>query len=185
MGSGGAADRLVREVLVPHLVLGWLLVHHEDFAPRAAGRLAAAYHLTTPFYWVVPTAPPWWAFEHKELMDGEVERVRRHVLNASEASPGRHGKTRRRRGIRGRRCPPITWLRPRSPRWASRRSGPLYGALGWSYVALASFAVVHLGEHYVIDVIAGLAVAEAVRRAEPAVNPLVHRFAHAVDRLAP
>jgi len=63
--------------------------------------------------------------------------------------------------------------------------GPLYGVLGWTYVALASFAVVYLGEHYVIDVIAGLAVAEAVRRGEPVVNPLVRRLARNVERLAP
>jgi len=35
--------------------------------------------------------------------------------------------------------------------------------LGWSYVVLASFAVIYLGEHYLIDVLAGLAVAETVR----------------------
>ncbi len=49
----------------------------------------------------------------------------------------------------------------------------LYGALGWSYACLAGFAVVYLGEHYVVDVIAGLAIAEGIRRAEPAVSPLV------------
>lgn len=34
-----------------------------------------------------------------------------------------------------------------------------YGALGWTYVVLAGLAVVYLGEHYVVDVVAGLAVA--------------------------
>jgi hypothetical protein len=37
-----------------------------------------------------------------------------------------------------------------------------------------AFTVVYLGEHYVVDVIAGLALAEAVWPAEPAMLPLVH-----------
>ena len=184
-----ALDRVVTVVygswFVPHLVMGWLLVNHQEFVPRAAGRLAAAYHLTTPFYWLVPTAPPWWASENRGEMDGEVERVRRHVLRALRGKP------------RVEREDPAAGGNP----WGSMPSdhvasaaitamglaevGPVYGAIGWSYVVLASFAVVYLGEHYVIDVIAGLAVAEAVRRGEPVVNPLVRRVARGMERLVP
>lgn len=57
----------------------------------------------------------------------------------------------------------------------------VYGALGWGYVAAASFAVVYLGEHYVIDVIVGLAVAEIVRRGEPIAAPFVRAVAHALE----
>ncbi len=60
-----------------------------------------------------------------------------------------------------------------------------YGALGWTYVLLAGFSVVYLGEHYLVDVLAGLAVAEAVRLAEPLLNPLVRRLAHDLERFAP
>jgi membrane-associated phospholipid phosphatase len=59
--------------------------------------------------------------------------------------------------------------------------GPLYGALGWSYVAAASFAVVYLGEHYVADVVVGLLLAEAVRRLEPLAAPFVRAVAQAVE----
>ena len=59
----------------------------------------------------------------------------------------------------------------------------VYGVLGWTYVALASFSVVYLGEHYLIDVLAGLAVAEAVRLGEPLVIPLVRRVAQDLERL--
>lgn len=38
---------------------------------------------------------------------------------------------------------------------------------------LLAFTVVYLGEHYVTDVIAGLALAEAVWQAEPAMLPPV------------
>jgi hypothetical protein len=59
--------------------------------------------------------------------------------------------------------------------------GPLYGALGWSYLGAASFAVVYLGEHYVADVVVGLLIAEAVRRAEPLATPFVRAVARAVE----
>ncbi len=167
---------------VPHALLAWLLLRHHEYVPRAAGRLAAAYHLTTPFYFLLPTAPPWWASEEEGMMDGEVERVRRHVINALL------GRPRQPEGD------------PAGNPWGSMPSdhvasaaitamglaevGPVYGALGWGYVGLASFSVVYLGEHYLIDVLAGLAVAVAVHRAEARVAPWVHRVVYLLDRLA-
>lgn len=50
---------------------------------------------------------------------------------------------------------------------------PAAGVVAWGCTGLLAFTVVYLGEHYVIDVIAGLALAEAVWRAEPAMLPLV------------
>ncbi len=49
--------------------------------------------------------------------------------------------------------------------------GRVPGAVGWSYAALLGFALVYLGEHYVVDLAAGAALAETVRRAEPAAAP--------------
>jgi membrane-associated phospholipid phosphatase len=59
--------------------------------------------------------------------------------------------------------------------------GPIFGVIGWTYVAAAGFAVVYLGEHYLVDVLVGLAVAETVRRGEPHVAPLVRAVAHALE----
>ena len=56
-----------------------------------------------------------------------------------------------------------------------------HGAFGWAYVAGAAFAVVYLGEHYLVDVLAGLALAEIVRRAEPLAEPLVRAVAYALE----
>jgi membrane-associated phospholipid phosphatase len=179
-------DRLVTLTygswFVPHAVLAWLLLRHDQYVPRAAGRLAAAYHLTTPFYYLVPTAPPWWASEEAGLMDGQVVRVRRHVLNALA------GKPREAEGI------------PSGNPWASMPSdhvasaaitamglaevGPIYGVLGWTYVGLASFSVVYLGEHYLVDVLVGLAIAGAIHRGEGFATPLVHRVVVWLDRCA-
>jgi membrane-associated phospholipid phosphatase len=181
-----ALDRVAAAIygswVVPHLVLSWIWLRHPEFVPRAAGRLAAAYHLTTPFYWLVPTAPPWWASQSRGRMQGKVERVLqqvvRDVLNRSgqdaDDSPGN------------------PWGSMPSDHIASAaitamgltEVNAIYGALGWAYVALASFSVVYLGEHYLVDVLAGLAVAELVRRSEPLVNPLVRRVAENLDRVA-
>jgi membrane-associated phospholipid phosphatase len=59
--------------------------------------------------------------------------------------------------------------------------GPVFGAIGWTYVAAAGFAVVYLGEHYLVDVLVGLVVAELVRRWEPYAAPLVRAVAHTLE----
>jgi hypothetical protein len=61
--------------------------------------------------------------------------------------------------------------------------GPVPGALGWAYASTLGFALVYLGEHYVVDLLAGLALAESVRLSEPVVSPFATRFADAVGRL--
>lgn len=181
-GEVGAIDRAVTVVygtwFLPHVLLTYLLMRHNEYMPRAGARLSAAYHLTTPFYWVAPEAPPWWASEQEGRMGGEIERIRRLVVCDVL-----------------RRPPPEDSVGPGNP-WGAMPSdhissaaitamglsevGPVYGAIGWTYVAAATFAVIYLGEHYVADVIVGLLVAEAVRRAEPLGAPFVRAVARAV-----
>lgn len=182
-----ALDKAVTVVygswFVPHLVLAWILLRHQEFVPRAAGRLAAAYHLTTPFYWLLPTAPPWWASESKGEMDGQVQRVLRRVIADLRKQPER----------KAGESPGNPWGSMPSDHIASAAITAMglsevsvgYGVLGWSYVLLAGFSVVYLGEHYLVDVLAGLAVAEGVRLAEPLLNPFVRRLAHDLERFAP
>ena len=169
--------------LTPHAVVMWILLRHEERFPRAAGRLAAVYHLTTVGYWLRPSAPPWWASEKEGEMDGAVQRVPREVERALLDRLCRaRGHDRRPHGEGD------DWRASGNP-WASMPSdhfaaacmtamimaefGAKPGAVGWAYVAVVGFAVVYLGEHYVVDLIASLALAEGVRRAEPAVAPLL------------
>ena len=174
--------------LLPHLVMGWVLLHHPRFVPRAAGRLAAAYHLTTPFYWAVPTAPPWWASEVRGEMDGGVERVLRQVKDdLRRRTCGEPEKAKE-----DKESPGNPWGSMPSDHIASAAITAIalsevnaaYGALGWAYVALAAFSVVYLGEHYLVDVLAGLLVAEAIRIAEPVVGPVVRRIARDIEGVA-
>jgi membrane-associated phospholipid phosphatase len=43
--------------------------------------------------------------------------------------------------------------------------GPVSGTVGWAYTAALGLALVYLGEHYAIDLVAGAALAQAVRLA--------------------
>ncbi|MGH4012741.1 MAG: phosphatase PAP2 family protein [Pseudonocardiaceae bacterium] len=180
-------DRTVAVVyaswFVPHLILAWILLRHEELLPRAAGRLAAAYHLTTPFYWLLPTAPPWWASESAGEMNGEVERVLRHVIRDLRNKPKRN--IDQSSGNPWGSMPSDHIAAAAITAMALAEFGVGYGTLGWTYVVLASFAVVYLGEHYLVDVLAGLAVAEAVRRGEPLVSPFARQVAHFLHRFAP
>lgn len=159
--------------VLPHLILVWVALRHEQYVPRAAGRLAVAYHLTTPFYWLVPTAPPWWASEAEGKMGGEVERVLRHVIRDVRHKPRRDTDE----------SPGNPWGSMPSDHIASAaitamalsEVGGASRVVGWTYLALASFSVVYLGEHYLVDVVVGLALAEAIRLVEPLVAPAVRR----------
>ena len=182
-GEVTAFDKVVTVVygswFVPQLLMAYLLAKHPEYVPRAGARLSAAYHLTCPFYFFAPEAPPWWASEKEGRMGGEIERVARLVVCDILKRP-----------------PPKDGAVPGNP-WGAMPSdhissaaitamglaevGPLFGAIGWTYVAAAAFAIVYLGEHYVADVVVGLLVAEAVRRGEPLAAPFVRAVARAVE----
>jgi membrane-associated phospholipid phosphatase len=58
-------------------------------------------------------------------------------------------------------------------------------ALGWAYALSLGFALVYLGEHYVTDLVAGFALAEAVRVAAPHVAPAAKAASDRLRRLGP
>ncbi len=166
---------------LPHAALGWILICDEQRFPRAAGRLAAVYHLTTLGYWYLPTAPPWWASEQEGRMAGQLQHITRdvaiatkHKLTGEEPPSGRARRQADREegnpwGSMPSDALPAAAVTARSLSEIS----PVAGALGWSLTVIDGFVLVYLGEHYVIDLIAGLVVAELVWRGEPFALPLV------------
>ena len=61
--------------------------------------------------------------------------------------------------------------------------GPLAGALGFGYAATLGFALVYLGEHYVVDLVAGAALTVAVRRLGPSMGPVFERIGRGIGAL--
>jgi membrane-associated phospholipid phosphatase len=61
--------------------------------------------------------------------------------------------------------------------------GPVAGALGFSYAITLGFALVYLGEHYLVDLLGGAALTAAVRKLGPRAGPLARRVGSAVAAL--
>jgi hypothetical protein len=62
-------------------------------------------------------------------------------------------------------------------------SGRVEGALGWTYALTLGLALVYLGEHYVVDLLAGLALTEGVRALAPVAGPSLERVAGLVQAI--
>ena len=61
--------------------------------------------------------------------------------------------------------------------------GPAEGAAGIGYAATLGFALVYLGEHYVVDLLAGAAIVVAVRKGERYVEPIAQAVSRGLQRL--
>jgi hypothetical protein len=57
------------------------------------------------------------------------------------------------------------------------------GIAGWAYAGTLGFALVYLGEHYVVDLLAGAALVIAIRRGERYVEPVAKAVSGALQRL--
>jgi membrane-associated phospholipid phosphatase len=62
-------------------------------------------------------------------------------------------------------------------------TGPVAGALGWAYATTLGLALVYLGEHYVVDLAAGLALAESIRAATPIATPFAVKLSRTLQAL--
>jgi membrane-associated phospholipid phosphatase len=168
--------------LVPHGTLAYILVRHREHYPRSAVLMAACFDLGCVVYWLVPTAPPWWAGAN-----GNMPPVRRIMEEAGERfwkglwRPLYHS-------LQGNPFAAMPSLHFGTSVMAARilsQVGPRHAAIGWLYALLLGFGLVYLGEHYVVDLMAGLALAEGIWRVAPRLEPAVRFVAGAVHRLEP
>jgi membrane-associated phospholipid phosphatase len=168
--------------IVPHGTAAYILLRHRWHFPRAASMMAAVFDLGLVAYWTVPTAPPWWA--------GKVERmppVRRIMVEVGEHFWGRLWRPLYDflGGNPFAAMPSLHFATSVMAAHVLTDVGSVPGALGWAYALSLGFALVYLGEHYVVDLIAGLALAECVRGLAPAVERLLLLPARAIQRLEP
>ena len=165
----------------PHGALTWILAKHPEHFARSARQMSAVFDLGCAIYMAVPTAPPWWASE-EGYTDAKVRRIMQEV---GEEEWGRAW--------------PILYDTLGGNPWAAMPSlhfatslmaalllaetGPTQGALGWAYAGVLGFALVYLGEHYVIDLVAGAAIVIAVRRGDRYVEPVAQAISRGLQRL--
>ena len=168
--------------LFPHGTVAYVLLRHHHRFTRSAVLMAATFDLGCVVYWLLPTAPPWWA--RRESRDAPVRRI---MVEAGEEFWGRLWDPLY-DGLGGNpfaAMPSLHFATSVTAANVLAGTGRVAGILGWSYAATLGFALVYLGEHYVADLLAGLALAEGVRRSEGRILPTLRTVQQAIQRLEP
>ncbi len=110
-----------------------------------------------PAYFAVPTAPPWWASENGYTGDEKVRRLMVQVGEEVWRAPGRTC-TKSLGGNPWAAMPSLHFGASVLAAMLLSESSRTAGAVGWAYAGVLGLALVHLGEHYVTDLLAGLAL---------------------------
>jgi membrane-associated phospholipid phosphatase len=186
LGRGNLVDRFFSWVhwswfFEPHSALAWILAKHPEHFGRSARQMSAVYDIGCVLYAAVPTAPPWWASQERHT-DAEVRRI---MVEVGEEEWGKAW--------------PVLYDTLGGNPWAAMPSlhfatslmaalllsetGPAAGAAGWAYAGALGFALVYLGEHYLVDLLAGAALVITVRRGERYVEPVAQAVSRAMQRL--
>ena len=185
--------------MVPHGSLAYILVRHRGRFPRAAAMTYAVFDIGASVYWLAPTAPPWYAASAGRRMTDQGRRWSKVPVPEAVLAPEvrrmmvEYGEFFWRDGwgplysvFGGNPLAAMPSLHFATSLMAAlllAEQGPVAGALGWTYTATLSFALVYLGEHYVVDLLAGAVLTGAVRRLAPRAGPVVARVGQAVAAL--
>ena len=171
--------------IVPHGSLVYILVRHPQRFTRAAVITYATFDLGAIFYWIVPTAPPWYAASLARSEDRGERRVRRLMVEYGE-----HFWKDRWASLYsvfgGNPLAAMPSLHIATSVMAAlvlTEASPAAGALGFSYAATLAVALVYLGEHYVVDLLAGTALTLTVRRLQARAGPPLARLGRGVAAL--
>ncbi len=186
LGRRNTVDRALSWIhwawfLEPHGALTWILARHPEHFARSARQMSAVFDIGCAIYMAAPTAPPWWASE-EGYTDAEVRRI---MVEVGEEEWGRAW--------------PVLYDALGGNPWAAMPSlhfatslmaalllaetGPAEGVLGCAYAGALGFALIYLGEHYVIDLLVGTAIVIAVRRGERYVEPVAQAVSRGLQRL--
>ena len=179
---------------VPHGTVAYLLLRHPERFPRGAALTYAVFDSGAVFYWLLPTAPPWYAEADEGEREGGVPQVHgdvsEHAVRRMMAEYGEHF-WRDNWGplysvLGGNPLAAMPSLHFATSLMAAlllAEAGALPGALGFGYLVTLGFALVYLGEHYAIDLIAGAALTVSVRRIAPHAAPHARRLTRAIAAL--
>ncbi len=198
--------------LVPHGTLLYVMLRHRSRFDRSAVMTYAVFDIGAMVYWILPTAPPWYAARHA----GRGRHFNGRLIGSSSTNGGSHDNATEPASMSSAGAEDIAvrrmmveygeffWKDGWGPLYSVlggnplaampslhfatsmmaaqllAETGPVAGALGWSYTAMLGFALVYLGEHYVVDLIAGAALTTTVRRLGPQASPALWRIGTAV-----
>jgi membrane-associated phospholipid phosphatase len=200
--------------MVPHGSLLYIMLRHPRRFERSAVMTYAVFDIGAMIYWVLPTAPPWYAAAHAgrhgDFDDQLLERTgtceapvdgATYADNAAVGGvPPQNIPVRRMMVEYGQyfwkdgwgplysvlggnpfaAMPSLHFATSMMAAQLLSRADPVAGAVGWAYTGTLGFALVYLGEHYVVDLVAGAALTEALRRAAPRAKPAIVGFGRAV-----
>lgn len=171
---------------VPHGSLLYILLRHRDRFERAALMTYAVFDLGATVYWLAPTAPPWYAATAAGR-DDEFNHHRQIVVRRMMVEYGeffwKDGWGPLYSVLGGNPLAAMPSLHFATSMMAAElltETGPVPGALGWAYTTTLGLALVYLGEHYVVDLLAGAALTTAIRRFGPRAGPVLSSLGRAV-----
>jgi membrane-associated phospholipid phosphatase len=194
-GSDGPQWRTIDRVLVwahwswfavPHGSLLYILLRRPERFPRAAVMTYAVFNIGAVVYWLAPTAPPWYAAQQSAQDGGEpLGEVRRMMVEYGQDF-WKDGWSSLYSVFGGNPLAAMPSLHFATSVMAAlllAEVGPVAGAFGAGYAAVLGFALVYLGEHYAVDLLAGAALTAAVRRVGPRAGPAVAALGRTVTAL--
>lgn len=170
---------------VPHTTVSFLLHRHPSRFPRAAVLTYAVFDIGALCYWLVPTAPPWYAAERGRIGTAAGEpAVRRMMVEFGEGFWGERWDALY--AVLGGNpvaaMPSLHFATSVMAASLLAETGPVAGSIGATYALALGFALVYLGEHYVADLLAGVALTAAVRGSEPLLRKPISAAGRAVAR---
>jgi membrane-associated phospholipid phosphatase len=169
--------------MVPHGSVLYVLWRRPERFPAAAARMYGVFDLGAVFYWAIPTAPPWYAARHGRLQEDHRPHMRRLMIEYGEQFWGERWSELY--DVLGGNplaaMPSLHFATSMMSAHLLSDVDPVAGALGWTYAGLLGLALVYLGEHYVVDLLAGAALAEVVRTQAPRAAPVARALTRALD----
>jgi hypothetical protein len=171
--------------MFPHGTALYLLLRHPERFGKGAARIYATFDLGLIGYWAVPTAPPWYAAAEGLMEDGRTPELRRMMVEYGEQF-WKSGWAPL-YGVLGGNplaaMPSLHFATSVTAAHVLSETGRAAGTFGWTYALLLGVALVYLGEHYVVDLVAGLAFAESVRAGTPVLAPAARRVSAVVQAI--
>lgn len=130
---------------VPAIITGYVILFRWPLFRSLFSVRLAVFYLALLGFFLLPTEPPWMATDVTRLLDLKAGGILDVDTNPVAALPSLH-----------------VALPAAIAMWARAVGMRRWAALYALHTALTAFDVVYLGEHYVVDVLAGLALAGIV-----------------------